>query len=561
MAGPFPWSSLRARTRGVPPPPRRPDGGGHGPQPPDTGQAPPADAARPVPTNRRVRLVVEVLDDPDEVARATEALAAQPGWTVRPAEERDGVTPQTRCTVLVVDVAARGAKRTAVGSVREKAARLAEQRKIAMWVRRAWLHLPVRAPDVTVVHVHRTTPAGAGPLRSWLWRQWIAVGGADTHHTLLLPGPPDPDPEVDKRRARAELVGRDVIGAEPFDPATHDVRLSVGPRPAVHTSQRRLITHLLLTVAFVVAMAGCGMVLAAGASPWRFAVLLPAAALVWPVGRWTTSNEPRPWVFRLSVGLVLTGSIVFLGFLWHSRRPGGLSAQLVALLPALLVVFTVLGVWHAVAHSWFSRNVHWLLPVLVAPLPFVLPWAGSFLHSVYLEDGLGIPANSVHIAFYWHYAAALEPLATAAGLALVFVACTGWARYFDWQMGAGGLIPWSAPLLIAVFAVTLGSSTLDEVADAAERAARDTRSGQRPGSYYGLQGELVCVRPLEKGKALPVHGGPAPVGHPVLTFKPEGDTVWVWDPDPARGRDATRHAVRLRAEDIELLPARRGTCP
>ncbi|MBP2048031.1 mono/diheme cytochrome c family protein [Streptomyces griseochromogenes] len=51
-----------------------------------------------------------------------------------------------------------------------------------------------------------------------------------------------------------------------------------------------------------------------------------------------------------------------------------------------------------------------------------------------------------------------------------------------------------------------------------------------------------------------------PTTHPVLSFQASGDTVWLWDPDPARGRDTSRHALRLRAEDMQLVAATGRHC-
>ncbi|MFI1364385.1 hypothetical protein [Streptomyces griseochromogenes] len=51
-----------------------------------------------------------------------------------------------------------------------------------------------------------------------------------------------------------------------------------------------------------------------------------------------------------------------------------------------------------------------------------------------------------------------------------------------------------------------------------------------------------------------------PTTHPVLSFQASGDTVWLWDPDPARGKDTSRHALRLRAEDVQLVAATGRHC-
>ncbi len=83
-------------------------------------------------------------------------------------------------------------------------------------------------------------------------------------------------------------------------------------------------------------------------------------------------------------------------------------------------------------------------------------------------------------------------------------------------------------------------------------------AGHRPPGYFGLRAELVCVRPL--GDGTPVVNGPVPTGHPVPSFKPSGDTLWLWDPSPSRGKDTERHALRVRAEDVELVVAHGRRC-
>ncbi|MCC5473697.1 hypothetical protein [Streptomyces barringtoniae] len=70
---------------------------------------------------------------------------------------------------------------------------------------------------------------------------------------------------------------------------------------------------------------------------------------------------------------------------------------------------------------------------------------------------------------------------------------------------------------------------------AADRTIADATAGKRyPAAHFGIRGELVCVAPLNS--KIPVINGPVPTTHPVLTFQASGDTVRLWDPDPARGR-------------------------
>jgi hypothetical protein len=125
--------------------------------------------------------------------------------------------------------------------------------------------------------------------------------------------------------------------------------------------------------------------------------------------------------------------VTCLGRLWAGSQEMDLSRQLVGLVATLGVGLTAVGLWYALSASWFSRNVQWFLPVLAAPLPFVMPWVGRFLHAVYLEDTFGIPADAVHVGFYWQYAVAARPLAVTMACVLVLIAVAGWARHFNIQ--------------------------------------------------------------------------------------------------------------------------------
>ncbi|MET8770773.1 hypothetical protein [Streptomyces sp. NPDC004658] len=507
------------------------------------------------PYNRRVRLVVEVRDEPDERELATEVFAAQEGWRVRPARDTDAISAEAGYTALVVDVPLRGSRLSARSTAVEQLTSLASRRRLDVWVREAALVRPGAAEPVTTYHVHHKVPDGAGPVLRWLAEHWVAVGGWDVGRTLHLRGE---HTEEQRERAQAELAGR-TLGGTPFDPEAHDLRRSLGPAPHdgwAGPRRRSLTVALGCLVAF--AGVAAGIVLGAYATPWRFPALLIPAGLCWPVGRWVTSNEPRPWLVALGCGVVLTGGPAFLGFMWARSGDIGTRRQLAAFAVIAVVAFTVFGLWYALSASWFSRNMQWFLPVLAAPVPFVMPWAGSFLHAMYLEDFFGIPVDSVHVAFYWQYAVAFRPLATAVACGLVLLALGGWARHFHVQTGATGLVPWVLPLMLVVAVLTVAVGALNGVEKAADRTMDAVRAGRRPPAYFGLRGELVCVKPL--GTDVPVINGPVPVRHPVLSFQASGDTVWLWDPDPARGEDTARHSLRLRAEDVALVRARGTRC-
>jgi hypothetical protein len=425
-----------------------------------------------------------------------------------------------------------------------------------MRVRQATLVEAGQGEVTSTYYAHAKPPESWGPFRKWFADLWRSVGGLDLNRSLELTGPPS---DAQREAARKEFARTSLGGAE-FARERHDVRLVVGPRRSERTQERPMWLLGAAGIGVAAVLVLCGALLDVMSTPWRFVVLLVPLAACWPVGSWATSSESRPWVVRLGAGCLLMGAPVFTGYQWSAGQPSGIS-PLAGILVAALVIFVAIGVWYALSHSWFSRNLSWLLPVMVAPLPLVLPWVGRFLHTVYLEDGFGIPAESVHIAFYWQYAIALKPLGIALLITLLIVALFGWARHYHWGVGRDGFVFVSLVvfLLAVVYGLTVVSIALQNTTTAAERAMRAVSSGEQPPAYYGLRGELMCVRPT--GGALSAINGPVPTSRPVLVFQTTGDYLWVWDPAESRGTDSTLHAVRLRAEEVSLSQAEGARCP
>ncbi|NUS31114.1 MAG: hypothetical protein HOV92_43820 [Streptomyces sp.] len=506
------------------------------------------------PFNRRVRLVVEVRDDQDERELAEGLFAAQ-GWGVRPARDGDAVTPDDGYAAFVVEIPVHGSRWTARGAAVERLTSLADRRKIDVWVRETKL-VPLKSTvPHTTYHVHHKVPEGAGPLLRRLAEQWIAVGGWDVRHTLHLRGEQTED---QRERALAELEARN-LGGRPFDREVHDVRVAMGPASnGTPGDPRRQAITVAATIAVALVCLACGIALGVFATPWRWAALLAPAGLAWPVGAWLTSNAPRPWPVRLGCGAAFMGALTCLGYFWAASQEASLSQQFVWLVVTLGIGFVAFGLWYALSASWFSRNVQWFLPVLAAPLPFVVPWVGAFLHAVYLEDMFGIPADAVHVGFYWQYAVALKPLGVAVVCVLTALAVGGWARHFNVAPSVGGFFRLMLVLAGLVAVLTTVTLSLDTTEKAAERAMDAAADGRRPPGYYGLQGDLVCVRPLS-GR-IPVINGPLPTARPLISFQPNGDTLWLWDPSRSRGADTARHALRVRAEDVTLSAAHGTHC-
>ncbi|WP_141747471.1 hypothetical protein [Streptomyces nanshensis] len=497
--------------------------------------------------NRRIKLLVEVLDQPDEIVLATQLLRER-GWAVRQATPADSPSARSGFTALIVEVRLRGARLGACRHARSQVRSLIEQRKLAAWVRDASIVEPDLPRVSTTYHVHRRTPPGAGGLKRWVLKHWEASGGADIQRALVLPGPSD------SQKARAEFAQR-TLGGPPFDAEIHDVRLGAAPKEeaadvAGRTGglQTRNSREVATFLGLVVVLLGSGIAIHATESPWALFGLIPAAGLCWRLGAWATSNEPRPVLFRLAIGILFTGALTWLGYLLARSALG--PVPILVLVAALtgLGIGLAFGVWHALSHSWISRNISWLLPALIPPLAFVLPIAGRFLHTYYLREKFGIPADTVPIAFYSQYFVAMKPMAIASAIVFIFLGIIGWVRHFHWGGGARELTLMMWPFVLLVYLLTAVQVSLGDTSDAAERTAARARAGDAPGSYYGIVGSLVCVQPL--GKDIPVLNGPLPRNHPVLSFGSTGDYLWVWDPK----RDGRiGQAVRVRSEDVAVL--------
>ncbi|WP_416484513.1 hypothetical protein [Streptomyces sp. CL12] len=516
---------------------------------------------------QRVRLIVEGPDDLDEKERAVEALGSQTGWRVRSAQLHDGLRVADGHVILIVDALAYGQRRMAVGAVREQAFRLLKKPPIGFRIREVELIRHEVERGTTLVRVTRRVPRDVGGFRRWLWRYWEAMGGADTGHVVTVPLVAGEDGEQLKARVK-ERWAEFTHGGEAFDDDLHDLRLPVGPRSRPDTdgaaSPRTTLQRfgpaawLLLAVPVLLV---CGWVLASMSSPWRFMALLVPLLSFGPVGYWVTSNEPRPRLLRLAWGALVVGGFTLVSYQWVVNSPSGMGAQVRGLLQALLILETAVGCGHAFSRSWLSRNLLVILPVLLAPFPFVLPWVGSFLHTAYLEEVLGIPESAVHVAFYWRYFVALKPAALTLAITLFYVSLYGWAKYFNLHVSQSALLKVVFPLLILLAVLGVVEKTLREVQSAAERTYLAVTRGEQPPGYFGVDGRLVCVRPVEPGKPIPVQPGPLPTSRPVLAFPREGDDLWVWDPSPERGRTSNEHAVRMRAEDVSLYPATGRSCP
>ncbi|MEV5318274.1 hypothetical protein AB0K92_11555 [Streptomyces sp. NPDC052687] len=510
---------------------------------PDPAGAPPAP-----PRRRRVRMLVDVVDHPDEVAYAT-ALFEERGWAVRPAgpaERATAADPQR--TALVVEVRLHGARLGAVRTAVAEVERLVRQAELGVWVRDAALVVHERPPRTTY-HLHRAPASGGLPRRAWVW-----LGLADEQRAVTVPAGPG-----SRQAAEAELTAR-ALGGRAYDPARHDLRVPVHsdanpPRDETGQERRiRLAWQAAGAVGIVVAVV-CGMYAVWADGAWKLLPVTLSTAGALPLGRTMKETRDRGPAAQWAAGLAGTTAMAAFGALvGRDAGPGALWAGLLVLAAA---AFTGTGVVLAVRRTFFTRHAAWLVPLSVPVVWSMVRWLGGEMHEVYL-DRFDIRAATVPAPTLGTYLAAGRPMALALGSVLFFVALVGWLRHFHVLERDGTFRVFAITLTtLLTIAYTLTALALGAglARGAAGHAARSVaRDGTDPPGYHGLQGRLVCVRPVDPDNPFPVENGPAATGHPVLSFGATGDWIWLWD--PARYDDeVVQESFAVRREDVRLLPA------
>ncbi|MYW35099.1 hypothetical protein [Streptomyces sp. SID2119] len=508
--------------------------------------------------NRRVRLLVEVPNQPDETALVEELLTAQ-GWSVREAtvEERTSIAfPRTG---RVVEVRLRGARRGARRAAVRRVESLASRAKVPLWVRQSVLLEYPR--ERRTLYRARLRPPDQGTFAARrLLRLVRQIDGSHDQRALSLAGAPD------RARALNEL-GASRLGGRPFDPEREELTGppdlpgdAVPPDPWLDPETPGGLWSLALTVvgvllSMLVCLAVGGLIQALD-TPWRWLGLGPVAGAASAAGALVGAApplRPRP--------LVLLGSaagcavLVFCGYqlLAVTEGTGGSIALRAVVMPlfVLLALAVGYGVHWALVPSWFSRHASWLVPALLAPLLLLLPWFGRLLYTVYLTIGFGIPVESVPLTTYSMMYAALKPMAVAAGFALFFVGVAGWARHLYWGRIPGEssptfLLPLSA-LQYIVTALLLGVLSAGYAWGDAVGAVRE---GRTPPGYYGLRGTLMCVE--LKDPDIPVYNAPLVTDRPVVTFGASGERVWLWAPSQRGSGSDQGRAMSVRLEDVTL---------
>ncbi|MFJ8533514.1 hypothetical protein [Streptomyces sp. NPDC093591] len=495
------------------------------------------------PRRRRVRMLVDVVDHPDEVAYVTD-LFEERGWAVRPAGADEAVPGVAHRTTLVVEVRLHGARLGALRTATLEVERLARQAELGAWVRDAAL-VEYERPARTTYYVHRALPT--------LGRVWIWLGGADEQRAVTVPAGPR-----SREEAAAELAARP-LGGRPFDAEAHGLRVpghsdANPPRDETPHERRVRLVWLAAGVAGVVLAVLCGMYVVWADGAWKLlpALLSPAGAL--PLGRTLKETRASARGVQWAAGIAGTTALAAFGALVGQ---GTQSRVLWAGALVLAVgVFTGAGVVLALRRTVFTRHAAWLVPLSVPVLWSMVGWLGRQMHDAYL-DRFDIRVEAVPTARLGTYLVAAEPMGLALGSALFFVAIVGWLRHFHLGRDASNrfFAIVLATLVIVVYGLSAVALGTGQAASAAGRAAENAaRGGAQPPDYFGVYGHFMCVQPVDAARPLAVENGPVPLDHPVVSFGATGEWIWLWD--PARNNGKIQESFAVRREDIRLIPAK-----
>ncbi|MET9254885.1 hypothetical protein [Streptomyces sp. NPDC003717] len=509
--------------------------------------------------DQRVELVMRTPVRKRDRLLAT-ALCEQQGWAIRPAVEGEDPGCPDELASLIVEVRLAGSRWGAESGARQRLLEVVG-RKVAVTVAGGAL---VSAPPLEPMLTWRVFKdpgwrhrRGFGRLASL----WVHSGLADVQRTIGA------SPTVEEAEIRERLGGQRLGGFE-FSETCHGVRKSMGPRVSDAEEGRHAWWHgrpgVALRLMAALLLMIYGWILYDRSPVGRLAMVLLAAVAAWFVGDLVTGNQPRPRLLRWAAGAFLVGGAMSPGYVWHQQNHHGVGTQISAVLLTYLclVLLWVVprGCWFAVRQTWITRHAVGLLTVLVLPLPWLLPFVGSFLQFLYLEDTFGVPADAVSVPVYWTGACALLPTLACTGLLLPPVALYGWSRRFHW-VWERRLVSFVSVCMAVMLLVVGGYAFMERTVNVADRAADDVANAMTPHHYFGIQGNRVCVRPLADG--LSVQNGPLPTVRPLLTFSTDGEVMYLWDLVRHREPGGPDPVISVRSEEVSTYAVDDGEnrCP
>ena len=493
------------------------------------------------PLRNRVRVIAEVVNDPDEIAMASAAFR-QRGWFCRP--PRDGEVlgyPEPHRGWLVIEVRFPGFPRSAAKAASKRVDQVIAKFRLGVWVRSAVvIDYPWRPANIYYVEdaVPSWVPANRTlapllrlvgvPKTTGLIRVAGNVEGLDVHaeQTRLQSGRPiDPSRQAIRAAVPGSMAGGKTVA----------IRLS--PMPV------RIGGALGLVVALL-----CGVIASWIPDAWKALPLLVGIAQALPLIAGFPRNQPlwlRGAVAVPLVSAVLVGGLASAGSTPH-HAPGVLLAVSAAI---AIAAFTGYGLALTLRESPLTAQISWVIPFAVTIFTPLALWLGGNFDAEYLTTQFGIPADAVSVPTLDKLAIATKSMGVGLALVLFFVGLIGWARYFHWFDEGMRLIPVLAISISSVVylltAILLGLSI---VLDAANAAANAAAAGRQPADYFGIQATLACVYPVMAASAIPQEGGPLPADRLVLSFGADGDWLWLWDP-------RTRQPISVPQAAVSVFPA------
>lgn len=480
------------------------------------------------PLRNRVRVLMEVIDDPDEIALVSAAFRSQ-DWIIRPSTggEVRGYTAKGRAW-LMAEVRFAGYSRSAPKVAVRRIDQLAKKFHLGVWVRHAEVIDFPRGPEKTY-YLDEIPPQQLVGGRL-LPRALRSVVRRRTTGLVRLSA------AIQETEVRAVLARLDL--GEPFDPTRNSIRPAHAVSPAPPGQQRLGISGLLLAV-----LSGVATIWVPG--DWKAISLLVGFAMVALICPALPANQSSPRrIYRaIASAVVCTLTGVIIEGAIPNRKPL-IFVGLLAVIAA--IIFTWRGVTLALRDSNISRHVSWAIPLAVTALaPLALALGGTF-DAEYLTYHFGIPSNAVSVPAFLRLAIASKSILIGLAVVLFFVAVIGWVRYFygfDETRELTLLLIVTMSLFYLIASVGVSLSLVD---GAANDAAMKARAGLQPNGYFGLQGTLECVQPI--GPSIPVYNSPLPIQRPVLSFGASGSQLWMWDPESGR-------AISVPLQDIIATPA------
>ncbi|MFC8078130.1 hypothetical protein ACFUN8_21620 [Streptomyces sp. NPDC057307] len=433
---------------------------------PDPGPASPAG----LPFNRRIRIVAEVLDHPEELDLLQQVCDVM-GWPIREALAGETtVTTDASWTLRVLEIRIRAVRETAVEQAVATLDTLAQNAELSLHCRDAYLVERVQRPQIEWHLRGKRRPLSRRI--SHALHLAIRTGGHDPHAgtVRLVRVPTGLDEPRPRRLARTRRAARAEFSHHPLalrrlDPEVHEVG-----SPSVSRSWHVLAVLALVFTATAILLLGAGL---------------------WP-----------------AVGL-------------DDPQVGG---PLVALAGSYLLGGTLLAARRTPTH----RALPWLVPLAVPLAVPLVPWLGALVQRAYLSpfgvrptlgsDGLG------------NIQAGLWVLCVFVATALLPVAYLGWMRFLAPSLRVQG--PWLswAPAVTLGLGMSMAFSLLilhTAANSGAENRALATAGHDIP-DYFGVSAEYACVEPTSR--EAPYYGASPPRSIPVVIFGQSGDRLEFWDP-------------------------------